>query len=175
MFVLRDFKPAIGRAGPLMYLPLTLAVVSAASPAAALTEHELCRGEPTRIDVVVDGLRSTKGDIVVEIYPDDEKQFLVPKAQTNSIHIKLESSPQSVCLPVPKAGGYAVAVFHDENADREFNRNILGIPTEGFGLSNNPPVHLSMPAFQSVRFEAGEGETTVHVHMHYVLGGKVPN
>jgi uncharacterized protein (DUF2141 family) len=175
MFVLRDFKPAIGRAGPLMYLPLALAVVAAASPATALTEHELCNGEPTRIDVVIDGLRSTKGDIVVEIYPDDEKLFLAPKSQTNSIHVKLESNPQSVCLPAPRPGGYAVAVFHDENNDRAFNRNILGIPIEGFGLSNNPPVHLGQPSFQAVRFEAGEGETTIHVHMHYMLGGKVPN
>jgi uncharacterized protein (DUF2141 family) len=173
--VLRADRPARGYAGPLLTLPFAILALAAASPAAAITEHELCKGEPTSINVVVEGLRSTRGDVVVEIYPDDEKRFLVPKTQVNSIHLKIESNPQSVCLPVPKPGGYGVAVFHDENSDRQFNRNILGIPTEGFGLSNNPPVHLSSPSFESVRFEAGEGETTVHVHMHYVLGGKASN
>jgi uncharacterized protein (DUF2141 family) len=113
----------------------------------------------------------TRGDLVVEIYPDDEKRFLVSKAQVNSIHVKAETDPQTVCLAVPKPGGYAVAVFHDENGDGKFNRNFLGIPTEGFGLSNNPPIHLGTPSFESVRFEAGDGQTTIHVRMHYVLGG----
>lgn len=146
------------------------ALALAAAPHALASQHELCRGEPTRINVVVEGLRSTRGDVVVEIYPDDPKQFLARGAQVNSIHLKIESNPQTVCLPVPAPGGYAVAVFHDENGDRQFNRNFLGIPTEGFGLSNNPPIHLSTPAFQSVRFEAGEGQTTVHVRLHYMTG-----
>ena len=41
---------------------------------------------------------------------------------------------------------------------------------QGFGLSNNPPVHLSQPSFDAVRIEAGEGETTIHVRLHYLLG-----
>jgi uncharacterized protein (DUF2141 family) len=156
----------------LAYLAL-IAAASAASPAAA--QNEQCNGEPTRINVAIEGLRSTKGDIVVEIYPDDAKRFLVRKAQVNSIHVKLKARPVTICLAVPKPGGYAVAVYHDENGDGEFNRTVLGLPTEGFGLSNNPPIHLSAPSFASVRFEAGEGETTVKIHMHYLLGGGASN
>ena len=173
--VLKAYQPVVGRSGSLIYLPLAVLAVAGASPAVAYTDHELCKGEPTRINVVVEGLHSTRGDIVVEIYPDDAKRFLVPKTQVNSIHLKLESNPQSVCLPVPKPGAYGVAIFHDENSDRKFNRNILGIPTEGFGLSNNPPIRLSQPSFESVRFEAGEGETTVHVRLHYLLGSPPKN
>ncbi len=161
-------------AGFPLVAPLALVVLAGASPAAA-SEPELCRGEPTRINVVVEGLRSMRGDVVVEIYPDDAEHFLAPKTQVNSIHLRIEGNPQEVCLPVPRPGAYGVAVFHDENGDRQFNRNLLGVPTEGFGLSNNPPIRLGKPSFQSVRFEAGDGETTVHVHMHYVLGGKAPN
>jgi uncharacterized protein (DUF2141 family) len=166
------YPAASGWAGPLACLALIIAA-AAASPAAA--QHEQCNGEPTRINVAVEGLRSAKGDIVVEIYPDDAKRFLVRKAQVNSIHVKLKARSVTICLPVPKPGGYAVAVYHDENGDGEFNRSILGLPSEGFGLSNNPPIHLSAPSFASVRFEAGEGETTVPIHIHYLLGGGSSN
>jgi uncharacterized protein (DUF2141 family) len=166
-------QPAGGRAGALLSALSAVLVIAAACPAAA-ADHELCNGEPTRINVVVEGLRSAHGDIVVEIYPDDAKRFLARKAQVNSIHVKLESRTAAVCLPVPKPGGYAVAIFHDENGDGEFNRNVLGIPSEGFGLSNNPTIHLRMPSFQAVRFEAGDGETTLHVRLHYILGGSSP-
>ena len=168
---MRANQPERRFAGLLACLPVAMLLsLGAASPAAAFAEHELCRGEPVSINVVVEGLRSTRGDVVVEIYPDDPKQFLVPKTQVNSIHLKIEGNPQAVCLPVPRPGAYGVAVFHDENGDRAFNRNLLGIPTEGFGLSNNPPVHLSQPSFDAVRIEAGEGETTIHVRLHYLLG-----
>jgi uncharacterized protein (DUF2141 family) len=166
---LKAFQPTAGR----LLGPACALAAAAASPAYA--EHQLCNGEPTSINVIVEGLRSTRGDVVVEIYPDDAKNFLASHTQVNSIHLKIDSNPQPVCLPIPKPGFYGVAVFHDENGDREFNRNFLGIPTEGFGLSNNPPVRFSKPSFETVRFQAGEGQTTIHVRMHYVLGGKGSN
>jgi uncharacterized protein (DUF2141 family) len=169
------YPAASGWAGPLAYLALVVAAAAAAAASPAAAENEQCNGEPTRINVAIEGLRSAKGDIVVEIYPDDAKRFLVRKAQVNSIHVKLKARSATVCLSVPKPGAYAVAVYHDENGDGEFNRTILGLPTEGFGLSNNPPVHLSAPSFPSVRFEAGEGETTVTIHMRYLLGGGSSN
>ncbi|MCV6613674.1 MAG: DUF2141 domain-containing protein [Cellvibrionaceae bacterium] len=35
------------------------------------------------------------------------------------------------------SGDYAVRIFHDENDNRELDRNIIGIPTEPYGFSNN--------------------------------------
>ena len=34
-------------------------------------------------------------------------------------------------------GTYAIAVFHDENANGKLDKNFLGIPCEGYGASNN--------------------------------------
>ena len=44
-------------------------------------------------------------------------------------------------------GNYAIAVLHDENNDRQANRNFLGLPTEGFGFSRNPAIGVSAPGF----------------------------
>ncbi len=34
-------------------------------------------------------------------------------------------------------GRYAVKLFHDANDNGELDRNLVGIPTEGYGFSNN--------------------------------------
>ncbi len=45
-------------------------------------------------------------------------------------------------LPV---GSYAVSLFHDRNQDGVLNRGELGIPSEGFGFSNNAPSAQVLP------------------------------
>lgn len=45
-------------------------------------------------------------------------------------------------------GDYAIRLYHDENGDGDFNMNFMGIPTEGYGFSNNP-----FPRFRGAHFE----------------------
>ncbi len=161
------FPSTRAAAGFLFCTVLAGGVLAAGRPARA---GEGCDGAGPHVNVVVEGLRSSRGDIVAEIYPDDAKRFLVHHEQVASIHQKLTGLNASVCLTVPSAGYYAMAVFHDENSDYKFNRNALGLPLEGFGLSNNPVVRLGMPSFGSIRFRV-EGDTTLHVRLRYFLGG----
>ena len=59
--------------------------------------------------------------------------------------------------PVP-AGTYAVAVVHDENGNQTLDSNILGVPAEGYGVSNNRTYALSEPRWDESRFELAAGE-----------------
>ena len=65
---------------------------------------------------------------------------------------------------------YALSVYHDENGDDQFNRNKLGIPTEGVGLSNNPKILFGLPAFEKMRFKIAEAETTIRIGLKYFAG-----
>jgi uncharacterized protein (DUF2141 family) len=57
-------------------------------------------------------------------------------------------------------GVYAVAVFHDENANGKLDKNFLGIPREGYGASNNVRPKMSAPAFKDAAFTVKAGATT---------------
>ncbi|MBD9370760.1 DUF2141 domain-containing protein [Xanthomonas sp. XNM01] len=48
------------------------------------------------------------------------------------------------------AGDYAVMVTHDENGNGQFDSNVLGMPVEGYGFSNNPNV-MRKPTFDEAR------------------------
>jgi uncharacterized protein (DUF2141 family) len=62
-------------------------------------------------------------------------------------------------------GNYAVAAIHDENSNAHLDRNLFGIPKEGFGFANNPHVALSAPGFKAalVHVQCPATDTTIHL------------
>ena len=50
------------------------------------------------------------------------------------------------------AGEYAVAAFHDTNGDGELNANFVGMPTEGYGFSNDARGFMGPPSFEDAAF-----------------------
>jgi uncharacterized protein (DUF2141 family) len=89
------------------------------------------------------------------------------------------SDPRAVTRTAPAAtgpirisglapGGYALAVFHDENRNRKLDM-MIGIPREGFGFSRNPVVRFGAPKFRQVRIDLKAGFTRETVRMQYLL------
>ena len=60
-------------------------------------------------------------------------------------------------------GEYAVRVFHDENEDDVINTNILGIPTENYGYSNNASGWFGPPSWEKAKFIFDKPEMTIHI------------
>ncbi len=61
---------------------------------------------------------------------------------------------------------YAVAAFHDENANNDLDRGIFGIPTEGTGASNDARGFMGPPQWQHARFvypDVREHQITIHI------------
>lgn len=67
-----------------------------------------------------------------------------------------------------EAGSYAVAVMHDENGNRTLDLNFAGVPTEGYGVSNNHVHALSAPTWAELHFTLTAGEKKrLTVKLHY--------
>lgn len=56
-------------------------------------------------------------------------------------------------------GTYALAVSHDLNGNRRTDRNLVGIPTEAWGVSNDVRPRLRAPRFAEAAFEVADGAT----------------
>lgn len=52
------------------------------------------------------------------------------------------------------AGRYALMVIHDENGNGTLDTNLVGMPVEGYGFSNNPRV-MRKPTFEEAAFDVG--------------------
>jgi uncharacterized protein (DUF2141 family) len=104
--------------------------------------------------VRVIGARNAKGEIRVALFRsadgfpgDASKAFRLENAPIDP-HT-LSSQILLVALP---AGQYALSVFHDENLNEKLDKNLMGIPKEGYGASNNPGRKMRAPTFEEAHF-----------------------
>jgi uncharacterized protein (DUF2141 family) len=58
-------------------------------------------------------------------------------------------------------GAYAVAVVHDENGNGRLDKNFVGIPSEGYGVSNNRTYAMASPKWDESRFTLAVREAAV--------------
>jgi uncharacterized protein (DUF2141 family) len=61
-----------------------------------------------------------------------------------------------------KPGSYAIAVFHDTNANTKLDRNFIGLPTEPYGFSNDAG-RRGPPNFERALITVKEPTTTIVV------------
>ena len=56
-------------------------------------------------------------------------------------------------IAAPRAGRYAFAFLHDEDDNGRMNSDLIGLPQEGFGFSNDVRAGLGgAPSFESASF-----------------------
>ena len=101
-------------------------------------------------------IRNTKGKIWVALFQsaqgfpeDDSKAFRIQESsidpQTLTAQVVFANVPQGV---------YAVSTFHDENLNGKVDKNLIGIPKEGYGTSNNPGRKMRPPTFEEAHFSS---------------------
>jgi uncharacterized protein (DUF2141 family) len=148
---------------------LTGAVASGALAAPAAAQPGTCLGtraaNSVRLTVVSTDLRNAAGEVAVTVYPDDSRRFLAKKGKLARARVPTRAPETSTCFWVAP-GHYAVAMYHDENGDHDFNRTLFSIK-EGFGFSNDAPTTLGLPRFERVRFAVGPGDTTIRIKTRY--------
>ena len=113
--------------------------------------------------------RNAKGKIGVTLFKGAEG-FPSDTAKA-TMRQEVEVDPRSldanvVFKDVPR-GVYAVAVLHDENGNGKMDKNLLGIPKEGYGASNNPSKKMRPPTFDEAKFNLDADEKTIEINLIY--------
>jgi uncharacterized protein (DUF2141 family) len=119
-----------------------------------------------RIIVTIDGLHSAQGNVFVGLYASPAK-FLQGNQSDATKKVKATTGPITVAFDNLPPGAYAVGAFHDENGNDHLDTNFLGLPVEGYALSNGVRVVLSKPTFQQAAFTVGNGDKPVALHIRY--------
>lgn len=156
-----------GRTAAIAGAILTTAILTIAGPALA---DQGCTGTraatSSKLIVQVTGVRPATGEVAITIYPDDKRRFLAKGGKLARLRAAAAASVKA-CFWLPQ-GSYAVAIYHDRNGDRDFDRTLVGLPAEGFGFSNNPETRTGLPPLSAVRFRLGPGEGVVPIQMRYL-------
>ncbi len=120
------------------------------------------------IRVYVSNLRNDQGQIAVLLFssedgfPGEQSEALM--AQTYPI----ENGEVVIEFTGIAHGEYAISIVHDEDMNKEMNTNFLGIPSEGYWISNNERGGaFGGPDFDNASFRVTEPVVVLIAHFDY--------
>ena len=101
----------------------------------------------------ISGFASSDGMARILIFQSANKKSFpkdVSKAYRSKI-VSIKNNSVVVEFADLPNGDYAASVHHDENNDGKVNTNFIGIPTEGFGATNDAKGNFGPPSFDQAK------------------------
>ena len=106
------------------------------------------------LEMEINNLESNKGPIYIRILDENENPVIVGTSPV--INYSSEISFDSI-FP----GKYAIQFFHDENENQKMDFNLIGIPKEKFGSSNDVKPILGPPKFEKMLINLNENKKII--------------
>ncbi|HKX79948.1 MAG TPA: DUF2141 domain-containing protein [Novosphingobium sp.] len=123
--------------------------------------------------LIVRGLKDRKGQLQLELYPADDKDFLAPDKELiaagkpfKRVNRPIPASGDPViCVRAPGPGRFALAVLHDRDRNGKF-----GVMGDGVGFPGDPKLSRSKPSAAAASLRAQQGVTETEVTLQYRRG-----
>ena len=120
------------------------------------------------LEVHVRDLRNSKGRILALLWNGSSGFPDEPGRAREQRVIPLRETSVSFNFDGLEPGNYAVSLVHDENDNGKLDTNILGIPTEGMGTSNNQRIRLGPPRYAQAKFSVGDENLSKTIRVKYM-------
>lgn len=122
-----------------------------------------------KIIVKIENFEHSNGVLRSHLYNIDKKQFFPTKTDFcfKRDTALINDNKSLIIYDDLPFGVYALTVHHDENANGTMDTNFLGLPVEGFGISMNPTIIMSVPEFEEAQFDLNDKEKKIVVKMKY--------
>lgn len=139
-------------------------LVAAVPPTAAESANISLSGDLT---VAVDAINSQEGNVCFKLFagsqgfPNEDESAVLKQC------VPVAEVPLTITFEDLAFGNYALAVYHDANTDGVMNRNALGMPSEGYGFSNDAPAITGPAQFADAMFLIAGPDTDIQLTMRY--------
>ncbi|MCU0774119.1 MAG: DUF2141 domain-containing protein [Ideonella sp.] len=105
----------------------------------------------TELVVRVSGIEPPLGQIGCALFAD-ASGFPMDNRQAQQQWVPAQADGATCRFVGVKPGRYAISIGHDLNGNRRVDANLLGMPTEPWGVSNNVRPTLRAPRFEEAVF-----------------------
>lgn len=128
------------------------------------TQNSIAEPESGNLTIQVHGLLHERGQVIANLFREGDD---IMKIETVYLHTKGKISEKQAVLVFNnlKYGKYAVTVFHDENSNGTLDHNLIRMPAEPLGFSNDFRLGLfsGMPSFEKLQFILEQGTSTISI------------
>ena len=122
----------------------------------ALHGQPVTADEAVQVRLEVSSLRNLQGVLNCRLF--NEAADFPDGEGLRTVRVAIDGARGACVFSQLVPGTYAVAVVHDENSNGRLDKNLLGVPTEGYGVSNNRTYALSSPKWEESRFTVTTGK-----------------
>jgi uncharacterized protein (DUF2141 family) len=143
---------------------LFIAALGLASLPGAAFAQSACPG----IHVKILDIRNSTGGVACAIFESEAgfpTEFLL--SATKVMIMKVRDTQARCDFEDLPPGDYALAVIHDENMNGKLDTNWFGIPSEGYGFSNDAKALLGAPSFSAAGFQYDGRTLDLTISLHY--------
>lgn len=120
------------------------------------------------IHVNILDIRNSTGKVACALFDSAEgfpAEFVESATNITMLEIR-DTVARCHFLEIPP-GSYALAVIHDENLNGKLDTNWAGVPTEGYGFSNDAQAAMSAPSFEAARFTYDGQNLDMTIRLNY--------
>jgi len=152
-----------------LFLKRFTLIIAAACAGIMMFSHADCKAQQKgNLEITISDIRSQDGIIGLGLSISAEQWPYEPKFEYGWKKAALKEGRMTVTIEDLDYGTYAFAVLDDENSNHEMDYT-LGLPREGWAMSNNPEyLKLSPPAFEDCVFELNVPVLRLEVEMNYI-------
>ena len=116
-----------------------------------------------KLTIKVSGIKKIKGNIITGMYNNNEDWLIVGKEFIKKVN-QIHEVEETIIFKDLQKGKYAISLYQDEDQDDQIKKNIIGIPKEGYGFSNNVKPWFKAPSYKNAAFIVSN-DTTIHIKL----------
>lgn len=122
--------------------------------------------DTTSLKLTVKNIQSTTGNLFINVFDSKDTFLGDTKVLAKEVVLEglLKEGTAEVELLLPY-GTYAIAVYHDDNANGKLDHGFFGIPAEPMGLSNNHVPRFGPPTFDKAAMTVGEPQQATTIEL----------
>lgn len=152
----------------MLYLIFVFALFSLTAEDTGSNSPEPVKDSPTgKIIVRIVSIENDNGVIRSHLYNNSDD---FPTESDKAFMKRVGKSNNGVSIIVydnVPYGEYAMTTHHDENNNHKMDKTWIGLPDEGWGVSNDAKATIALPAYNDAKFVVNKNQTRITITMRY--------
>lgn len=119
-----------------------------------LAQENIILPDNSKGDIIVqmNNFKNDSGEVIVYLYNQEDGFPDEPEHAIDTIVTKITNNKATVTFGNKAYTNYALSVIHDENKNSKMDSNWIGIPIEGYAVSNNIEGSFGPPSYDDSKF-----------------------
>lgn len=121
-------------------------------------------GLRSNFELIIENISEAKGEIRIAVF-NSEKSYKEKEKPSHAVVLPVTGNRLSWKASDLPYGEYAIAVYHDKNKNGKLDANLLRIPKEDYGFSNNARGRFGPASWKDAHFRVSQPDVSMTIQI----------